>query len=137
DPANRFREPPLALDLRGRSGPIVVMIDFEIDLEDAPEFLRLMSKRRAIRRRDGARNWALMRDLENPRQWTESYHIATWDEYVRHNLRHTIADSEVTEAVQALHRGPGKPVVHRMIERHSISPADDMPLLGKIEVPGS
>lgn len=137
DPANRFREPPLALDLRGRSGPIVVMIDFEIDLEDAPEFLRLMSKRRAIRRRDGARNWSLMRDLENPRQWTESYHIATWDEYVRHNLRHTIADSEVTEAVQAMHRGPGKPVVHRMIERHSISPADDMPLLGKIEVPGS
>ncbi|MDO5706199.1 MAG: MFS transporter, partial [Paracoccus sp. (in: a-proteobacteria)] len=28
DPANRFREPELSLDLRGRSGPIMVMVDY-------------------------------------------------------------------------------------------------------------
>ncbi|WP_410218080.1 MFS transporter [Paracoccus sp. (in: a-proteobacteria)] len=135
DPANRFREPELALDLRGRSGPILVMVDYRIDQADVPEFLRLMRQRRNIRRRDGARNWALLRDLEHPDQWSESYHIATWDEYVRHNLRRTKSDAEVTVALRALHRGDGDPLVHRMIERHNVSPLDDLPLLGKLELP--
>ena len=135
DPVNRFREPELALDLRGRSGPIMVMVDYHIAPDDVQEFLRLMRLRRNIRRRDGARNWAMLRDLEHPEHWTESYHIATWDEYVRHNLRRTKSDAEVTVALRALHRGDGDPVVHRMIERHAVSPQDDIPLLGKIEVP--
>lgn len=135
DPVNRFREPELALDLRGRSGPIMVMIDYEIDQLDVPEFLRLMALRRNIRRRDGARGWALLRDLEHPERWTESYHIATWDEYVRHNLRRTKADFQTYEDLHRLHRGAEPPQVHRMIERHSISLDDDVPLIGKIEVP--
>lgn len=135
DPVNRFREPELALDLRGRSGPIMVMIDYEIDQVDVPEFLRLMALRRNIRRRDGARGWALLRDLEHPERWTESYHIATWDEYVRHNLRRTKADFPTHEDLHRLHRGAEPPQVHRMIERHSISLDDDVPLIGKIEVP--
>ncbi len=135
DPVNRFQEPALRLDLRGRSGPIMIMVDYVIAKEDVPEFLKLMRLRRAIRRRDGARGWAMLRDLENPEIWSESYHIATWDEYVRHNMRRTKSDAEVTTALRALHRGEGDPHVHRMIERHNITPADDVPLVGKIEVP--
>ena len=125
------------LDLRGRSGPIMVMVDYVIDIGDTPEFLRLMARRRASRRRNGARNWALLRDLENPDHWSESYHIATWDDYVRHNLRRTKSDAEVTVQLRALHRGEGDPLVHRMIERHEVTPADDMPLVGKVQVPGT
>ncbi len=135
DPINRFREPALRLDLRGRSGPIMVMVDYRIDQKDTPEFLRLMQLRRAVRRRDGARGWALLRDLEHPDLWCESYHIATWDDYVRHNLRRTKSDAEVTVALRALHKGEGDPAVHRMIERHSVGPQDDLPLIGKLEVP--
>lgn len=134
DPANRFREPALRLDLRGRSGPIMVMVDYRIAQQDTAEFLRLMGLRRNIRRRDGARNWALLRDLEHPDLWSESYHIATWDEYVRHNLRRTKSDAEITVALRALHRGEGDPLVHRMIERHSVGPEDDLPLIGKMDV---
>ncbi|WP_371927507.1 MFS transporter [Paracoccus sp. 08] len=135
DPVNRFREPALMLDLRGRSGPIMVMVDYRIDQPDVPEFLRLMQRRRNIRRRDGARNWSLLRDLEHPDQWSESYHIATWDEYVRHNLRRTKSDAEVAVALRALHKGDTDPLVHRMIERHTVGPQDDVPLVGKIEIP--
>ena len=135
DPVNRFREPALMLDLRGRSGPIMVMVDYRIDQADVPEFLRLMQRRRNIRRRDGARNWSLLRDLEHPDQWSESYHIATWDEYVRHNLRRTKADFESYEELNKLHRGDKPPVVHRMIERHTVDASDDLPLIGKLELP--
>lgn len=134
DPANRFREPPLQLDLRGRSGPIFIMVDYVIQQPDVPRFLDLMRQRRQIRRRDGARNWALLRDLEQPELWSESYHIATWDEYVRHNQRRTKSDAEVTQALNALHQGPDGPHVHRMIERHHVTPQDDLPLVGRLQV---
>ena len=126
DPLNRFNEPPLRLDIRPRSGPIVINIDYEIADEDLPEFLSVMVERRRIRIRDGARNWALMRDLENPDIWTETYHTPTWVEYVRHNQRRTKADAETTDRLLALHRGKESPRVHRMIERQAIPPTDDV-----------
>jgi MFS family permease len=124
DPANTFREPSLRLDLQPRSGPIVLHVDYTIHEENVPEFLALMSERRRIRIRDGARQWALMRDLENPDIWTETYHTATWADYVRHNQRRTQADSEVWTRIRALHAGPEGPRVHRMIERQAIPPED-------------
>ncbi|WP_346432654.1 MFS transporter [Pseudohoeflea coraliihabitans] len=135
DPLGRFREPELRLDLRQRSGPIMVMVDYEIDQADVPEFLRLMADRRRIRIRDGARQWALLRDLENPDIWTETYHVATWIEYVRHNERRTKADAEVSDRLAALHRGPTPLRVHRMIERQTVPLRDDMPLKDYTELP--
>ncbi len=126
DPLNRFNEPALKLDIRPRSGPIVIHVDFEITDDDVPEFLRIMVERRRIRLRDGARNWTLMRDLENPDIWTETYHVPTWVDYVRHNQRRTKADAEITDRLLELHRGARPPKVHRMIERQAIPPADDV-----------
>lgn len=122
DPLNRFSEPLLKLDLKPRSGPIVVMIDYEIADGDVPEFLTAMAERRRIRIRDGAGQWGLMRDLENPTTWTETYHVPTWVEYVRHNQRRTQADAEIGDRLLALHRGDTAPRVHRMIERQTILP---------------
>lgn len=126
DPLNTFNEPALRLDLKARSGPIVLLIDYTIGEKNVPEFLDLMSQRRRIRIRDGARQWSLMRDLENPDIWTESYHTATWADYVRHNQRRTQADAEVWKRIRELHVGEAGPRVHRMIERQAIPPQDDI-----------
>ncbi|WP_183900800.1 MFS transporter [Rhizobium metallidurans] len=126
DPLNRFTEPSLGLDITPRSGPVVIQVDYEIDDSDVPEFLMLMGERRRIRIRDGARNWALMRDLEKPGSWTETYHTPTWVEYIRHNQRRTQVDGENTDRLRALHRGEAGPHVHRMIERQAIPPSDDL-----------
>ena len=126
DPLNRFQEPSLHLDILPRSGPIAIQIDYEIHDEDVAEFMRLMIERRRIRIRDGARNWTLMRDLENPHLWVESYHTPTWVDYVRHNHRRTRADADNLEGLWALHKGEGSPRVHRMIERQTIPPSDDV-----------
>ncbi|WP_281855831.1 MFS transporter [Litoreibacter halocynthiae] len=128
DPLNTFTEPPLRLDLRQRSGPIMVMVDYEIAQEDVGEFLAAMNARRRIRIRDGAQQWALLRDLENPDVWTETYHVPTWLEYVRHHERRTQADAESYDRILNLHRGKERPKVHRMIERQAISLRDDTPL---------
>ncbi|WP_037070698.1 MFS transporter [Rhizobium sp. CF142] len=126
DPLNRFIEPALGLDITPRSGPIVIQVAYQIADDDLAEFMMLMEERRRIRIRDGARNWALMRDLENPGLWTETYHTPTWVEYIRHNQRRTQADAENTDRLRALHRGGGLPNVHRMIERQAIPPVDDV-----------
>ncbi len=131
DPANRFHAPDLRLDLRARSGPIMVMIDWDIPTEHTNAFLALMAERRRIRRRDGARQWALLRDLENPDIWVESYHVATWVDYLRHHQRRTANDATSYDRLLELHRGPEGPRVHRMIERQTVPPTDDMPLLEK------
>lgn len=123
-PLNRFSEPELPLDLKPRSGPIVVLIDYEIAEADIQAFLTAMTERRRIRIRDGAGQWTLMRDLENPTVWTETYHVPTWIEYVRHNQRRTQADAENGDILRALHRGSEPPRVHRMIERQTILPTE-------------
>ncbi len=135
DPLGRFNEPQLRLDLRPRSGPIMIMVDYEIAQQDIGAFLDQMAIRRRIRIRDGARQWALLRDLENPSIWTETYHVPTWVEYVRHNQRRTFADADSYEKLLALHRGKNPPRVHRMIERQTVPIRDDLPLKDSPEVP--
>jgi hypothetical protein len=129
DPVNSFSAPTLRLDLRGRSGPINILIHWVIPHERTGEFLTAMAERRRIRLRDGARQWVLMRDLESPDRWTESYHVPTWTEYIRHNQRRTKADVEVSDRLFALHAGPERPEVHRLIERQTVPLHDDMPII--------
>lgn len=133
DPLNRFKEPTLPFDLKYRSGPVMVMVDYEIAQEDVPAFLAAMSQRRRIRIRDGAKQWVLLRDLENPEHWSESYHVPTWAEYIRHNERRTQSDTGPTDVLAKLHRGSSRPVVHRMIERQTVPLKDD--LIFKTEPP--
>lgn len=119
DPLSRWTEPQVAVSVEPRSGPIVVTIEYRIAATDIRPFLAVMAERRRIRIRDGARHWALMRDLGEPDLWIERYHVATWLEYVRHNQRRTHADAANSDRLMALHKGPEKPRVHRMIERQT------------------
>jgi len=117
DLLRRWTEPQTALAIEPRSGPVIVSIAYRIREEDIDAFLALMDERRRIRRRDGARQWRLMRDLAEPQVWVEKYQTPTWLDYIRHNQRITHADASINEGIRALHQGPDRPVVHRMIER--------------------
>jgi MFS family permease len=117
DPLREWRPPDPAIDIRPRSGPLVVTIEFRIRAEDVPQFLSIMAERRRMRRRDGARRWTLLRDVADPQLWIERFHLANWIEYIRHNNRMTHADAWVTGAARELHQGPEPPVVRRLIER--------------------
>jgi len=114
-----WKEPSTVLPIEPRSGPVVVTIEYLIHQDDIAKFLEAMAGRRRIRRRDGARNWRLLRDLADPQLWIERYETPTWLEYVRHNSRITHHDATVPERLRALHRGPDAPRVRRMIERQS------------------
>jgi MFS family permease len=117
DPLNRWREPDIALDILPRSGPIAISVDYLIDESQIPEFLDTMAERRRIRRRDGAQQWTLLRDLEDPRRWVESFEMPTWVDYVRFHTRTTQADAAVSDRLRAMDRGETFPRVQRMLIR--------------------
>jgi len=122
DPLSRWREPQIAVDIEPRSGPIIVTVEYLIRDDDVYAFLAAMSERRRIRRRDGARQWTLLRDLVNPELWIERYESPTWVEYIRHNQRVTQADAEIGDRVRALHSGANPPIARRLIERQVSAP---------------
>ncbi|WP_447728317.1 MFS transporter [Sphingomonas koreensis] len=119
DPRDSWTEPQTRVRVEPRSGPIVITIEHRIAEADIARFLSVMSERRRIRLRDGARHWSLLRDLEEPELWIERYHVATWTDYVRHNQRRTRADDSNSVALRELQVGGKEPVVHRRIERQT------------------
>ncbi|KAK0351737.1 hypothetical protein LTR94_023759, partial [Friedmanniomyces endolithicus] len=116
-PLDRFKEPETVIGVEPRSGPIVVTLEYRIAEENVAEFLSVMRERRRIRRRDGAHGWRLMRDLGVENAWVERYHVATWLDYIRHNIRRTHADLANLDRLRQLQQADTPITVHRMIER--------------------
>ena len=123
DPLRLWQEPQTAVPVVPTTGPVVITIEYVIREEDQMRFLAAMSERRRIRRRDGALNWRLLRDLSDPELWIERYETPTWLDYLRLNNRMTRNDAVVPESLRALHRGPDAPRVRRMIERPAANPS--------------
>lgn len=130
DPLRSWQEPETAVPVDARTGPVVITVEYRIRQVDIVEFLNLMAERRRIRRRDGARNWTLLRDLADPEVWIERYKTPTWLDYIRHNNRMTQDDATVFKRLHALHIGPERPVIRRLLERQT----DSLPL-GQLTTP--
>ncbi|TXR50577.1 MFS transporter [Phyllobacterium endophyticum] len=119
--ASEFVPPSLALDLKPRSGPIVIKVEYLIAEQDVDAFLGCMRERRRIQSRAGARNWTLQCNLQDPTLWTETFRTPTWTDYLRLNHRLTAGDQEIGERLAALHDGESVPQTVLAIERTTIS----------------
>ncbi|MER8996166.1 MFS transporter [Mesorhizobium sp. M0678] len=119
DPLEEFNAP--AVNLKPRSGPIVVKVDYLVPEENVEAFLELMGERRHVHSRVGARHWTLQRNLQKPVQWTETFRTPTWTDYLRLNHRLTEADKELDERVLLLHAGELPPQLSLLIERPTSS----------------
>jgi predicted MFS family arabinose efflux permease len=119
--AQMWNAPATSVPVDERTGPVVITVEYLIDESDIEEFLGRMNERRRMRRRDGARNWRLLRDLSDPRLWIERYETPTWLDYIRLNNRATQDDAAVPTRLRELHRGTEGPRVRRRIERQTSS----------------
>ncbi|RWA88230.1 MAG: MFS transporter [Mesorhizobium sp.] len=117
-----FETPALALDLKSRSGPIVVKIDYCIPETNVEAFLDQMQERRRVQSRAGARHWNLQRDLQEPSHWTETFRTPTWMDYLRLNHRLTAEDKQVDQRLGELHTGELPPRTRLAIERPTGAP---------------
>ncbi|MER9597930.1 MFS transporter [Mesorhizobium sp. M0047] len=112
-----FETPKLALELKPRSGPIVVKIEYAIAETNVEAFLGWMQERRRVQSRAGARHWHLQRDLQDPSLWTETFRTPTWMDYLRLNHRLTTADQALDRQLLELNMGGAPPHAKLSIER--------------------
>jgi len=110
-------EVDVALNLSGRSGPVVVEIDYHVDPAEARAFYRTMQDLQQMRHRNGAYDWSIARNISDPWSWTERFHCPTWHDYLRLRDRNTNEEMEIIAAARAFHRREGLPPVRRMLER--------------------
>jgi transmembrane secretion effector len=104
-----------------QAGPVVISVEYRIAPEDTTTFIAAAHELGRIRRRDGARRWILLQDLDNRSTWLERFETVSWLDHLRHSQRATVADRDVRERVAALHRGPDPPRVRHLLAR---SPGD-------------
>ena len=76
--AEVLADPEVRLSLTGRSGPLVVEIEYRVAQDNARAFHGVMQEVQLSRQRNGAYGWSIARDIADPELWTERYHCPTW-----------------------------------------------------------
>src|SRR6516225_3941751 len=110
-------DPEVRLELTGRSGPVVVEIEYRVERETAWAFHSVMQEVQLFRKRNGAYGWSIARDLADPEMWTERYRCPTWFDYLRQRNRATQSETATERQALAFHIGPGPVRIRRMLER--------------------
>lgn len=116
-PAGAQADPEVNLALTGRSGPIVVNIEYRVSLGDARAFYQVMQDVQLTRRRNGGYGWSISRDITDPEIWVERFHCPTWHDFLRLRDRPTQGEREQQDRARAFHIGPEPIFVRRMLER--------------------
>src|SRR6202163_4353330 len=110
-------DPEVRLSLTGRSGPLVVEIEYRVAQDNARPFHNVMQEVQLSRQRNGAYGWSIARDIADPELWTERYHCPTWLDYLRQRSRSTQSERALHQRAIDFHLGPDPVRVRRMLER--------------------
>jgi MFS family permease len=114
-PSGHWPEPILVVERHEEHGPVLVTVEYSIDLAQAREFARAMQLMRRIRRRDGAIRWGLFEDAATPGRYIETFVVESWAEHLRQHERVTVSDREIEARAHAFHQSADPPKVTHWI----------------------
>jgi predicted MFS family arabinose efflux permease len=117
DATELLADPEVQLSLTGRSGPLVVEIEYRVAQDSARAFHNVMQEVQLSRQRNGAYGWSIARDIGDPELWTERYHCPTRLDYLRQRNRATQSERALHQRAIDFHLGPEPIRVRRMLER--------------------
>lgn len=128
-PGDSLPNPDVQLPVTGRSGPILVEIEYRVAMDNARAFYRMIETVQLCRKRNGAYGVSICRDLADPELWVERYHFPTWHDYLRQRDRMTAAERELHDQLLAFHQGISPVTARRFLERPfgSVRWSDDSP----------
>ena len=112
-PSREFKT-PVAHAPPGK-GNVVVTIEYLIDPAQADAFRKVMQISRRSRLRQGALEWELLRDVNQPGRFVEQIVDESWTEHLRRFDRVTASDVALRERKLAFHLGDGPPLVTRCV----------------------
>lgn len=114
-PWNHWRMPVIVKELSEEhlTGPVLVTIEYTVTDEQESNFLGAMRHYGRVRRRDGAYQWGIYRDIEVPHRFVEVFLVHSWAEHLRQHERQTKADRELEQRVYSY--VAGEPTVRHLL----------------------
>jgi hypothetical protein len=82
-------DPAVVLMPRPTDGPVVVTVAYDVPDDEMAGFTEAMQVVEAHRRRTGAYQWGLFRDLGEPNRFLEIFHVDSWAGHLRQHQRVT------------------------------------------------
>src|SRR5262249_16222828 len=107
--------PPLAVEPQMTDGPVRIMVDFYVNLDDYNDFVHAIHKLNDIRLRDGAMRCGVFQDADDPRRLTETFIMESWIDYLRQLERFTTADRVIHDRAFGFHTGDEPPRITHTI----------------------
>jgi len=108
--------PKIVRDFADEDGPVRVLIEYNVPEANARAFSRLVRAREQRRRRDGAMEWDLSRDVSKPTRWLETFVVDSWGEHERQHSRTTAADQRSSRRIAALLEAGTEPAIGHFID---------------------
>nr|WP_275112979.1 MFS transporter [Rhodopila globiformis] len=113
-PSMHWPAPVLAAEVRPDSGPVQIDIEYRIRPADREAFLDVVRRLGAERLRNDAYDWAVYEDADDEGVFIETFHSASWLEYLRQRERITELGWELRKAATGF-QIQGKPRVRHLI----------------------
>lgn len=123
-PSGHWPQPVVVADIAGDRGPVLITIEYRIELAKREEFLRLMHTLGRSRRRDGAVQWGVGEDTETPGTYLEYFIDGSWLEHLRQHERVTESERVLQGRIMQLLADPA----HAPRVRHFVGGAPGAPL---------
>lgn len=114
-PSNHWPEPLIAADPGHDRGPVLILIEYRIRIEDHTAFRAALTQLARARRRDGAYAWGVTEDAADPERVLEWFMVESWAEHMRQHRRVSHADADVQQAVARFHQSASPPKVEHFI----------------------
>jgi MFS family permease len=109
-PWNHWRMPLIVKEVNDEllGGPVLVTIEYSVVAELESKFVKAMRQYARVRRRDGAYQWGIYRDIEVAKRFVEIFLVHSWAEHLRQHERQTKADRELEQRVYSCLAGDPK-----------------------------
>lgn len=94
-------------------GPVMITIEYQVDIAKLSEFHRLLAQLQKIRKRDGAYYWELYQDMAQTDRYIECFMVESWLEHLRQHDRVSVSDKTLQEKISTcLLAGSTKAINH-------------------------
>ncbi|MCW0982585.1 MFS transporter [Agrobacterium sp. BT-220-3] len=114
-PSNHWPEPLIAEPVAHDRGPVLILIEYNVEKHHRSAFLHALDELSQERRRDGAYGWGVTEDSADPQKIVEWFMVESWAEHLRQHKRVSNADADLQGKVLAYHSGLERPVVRHFL----------------------
>ncbi|MFH8749250.1 MFS transporter [Streptomyces rimosus] len=119
---------PESLETPGRNiGPVLVIVEWQVERVNAEAFIQAMRPVGQARRRTGATIWGLYEDMDDPTVFLETFTVVSEREHLRQHLeRGTKEDQELELRARGLTRSGTAPRVRHLIWAYALDRSEEL-----------